>query len=91
MNEIAGKIVPPRQSALQAPDLKEKSRFIEAAAKAVDTCKPYPQLPEFAAVGGLISRRLVQAVTGEMAVKPALDTAAEETRAFLKQRGYYKT
>ncbi len=89
MDAVAGKIVPPRSGALNDPTLKDKSRYIEAAAKSVQTSKPYPQLPEFNAVGGLIARRIVQAATGEMPVKVALDTAAQETRGYLKERGYY--
>jgi ABC-type glycerol-3-phosphate transport system substrate-binding protein len=87
---IAGKIVPPRTSSLNDPTLKDKSRFVAAAAQAVASSKPYPQLPEFSAVGGLIARRIVQAVAGEMPVKAALDAAAGETKVYLAERGYYK-
>jgi ABC-type glycerol-3-phosphate transport system substrate-binding protein len=41
-------------------------------------------------VGDIITRRINQAVTGEMAVKEALDTAAKETEELLRKRGYYK-
>jgi hypothetical protein len=33
---------------------------------------------------------MVQAIVGQMEVKPALDEAAKETVAMLQQRGYYK-
>ena len=41
-------------------------------------------------MGEFITRRILQAVTGEMAVKQALDAAATETTDFLKGHGYYK-
>jgi hypothetical protein len=41
-------------------------------------------------VGLFITRRILQALTGEMAVKPALDAAASETENFLKGHGYYQ-
>ena len=50
---------------------------------------PFPALPEFYAVGEFITRRVLQAVNGEMPVKEALDAAASETEHFLKGRGYY--
>ena len=37
-----------------------------------------------------ITRRILQAVTGELPVKQALDTAGNETTEFLKGHGYYK-
>ena len=90
MREAAGLLVPPRRSLLQDPDLRAKNRFYTAAAQAIETGTPFPPLPEFYAVGEFISRRILQGVTGEMPVKQALDAAAGETTAYLKDRGYYK-
>jgi multiple sugar transport system substrate-binding protein len=90
MREAAGMLVPPRRSLLQDPDLRAKNRFYAAAGQAIETATPFPPLPEFYAVGEFISRRILQGVTGEMPVKQALDTAAGETTAYLKDRGYYK-
>lgn len=81
--------VPPRQGVLNDPQFQKDIRFYPAAAQAVKAAMPFPPLPEFYAVGEFIARRIVQAVTGEMEVKPALDAAATETENFLKQRGYY--
>lgn len=81
--------VPPREAVLNDPQLQKDIRFYPAAAEAVKSALPFPPLPEFYAVGEFIARRIVQAVTGEMEVKPALDAAATETENFLKQRGYY--
>ena len=39
---------------------------------------PFPQIPEFYAVGEFITRRVIQAVTGEMTPQKAMDTLAEE-------------
>jgi multiple sugar transport system substrate-binding protein len=90
MREAAGMLVPPRKALLNDPDLRAKNRFYPAAAQAIDTGVPFPALPEFYAVGEFISRRILQAVTGEMPTKQALDAAAGETEAYLKARGYYR-
>ncbi len=89
MREASGLTVPTRTSILNDPEMQKKNRYYPAAAAAIDTALPFPQLPEFYAVGEFIARRIVQAVTGEMEVKPALDAAATETENFLKSRGYY--
>ncbi len=52
--------------------------------------KPFPALPEFLDVGEIVTRRVLQAITGEMEVKAALDAAAEETEQFLAGKGYYQ-
>lgn len=88
--EGAALSVPPRASILDDPEMQAKHRFYPAASAAMKTNLPFPQIPEFYAVGEFITRRVIQAVTGEMAVKPALDAAAKETEDFLRGRGYYK-
>jgi ABC-type glycerol-3-phosphate transport system substrate-binding protein len=90
MRGAASLLIPPRKSLIDDPDLKQVNRFYPAALESYGTGAPAPSLPEFYAVGEFITRRILQAVTGEMAVKPALDTAADETVAFLKGHGYYK-
>jgi len=88
--EGAALSVPPRGSILNDPELQARHRFYPAASAAMKTNLPFPQIPEFYAVGEFITRRVIQAVTGEMAVKAALDAAAKETEDFLRGRGYYK-
>ena len=90
MREGAALTVPPRASVLNDPELQKKHRFYPAASAAMLTNVTFPQIPEFYAVGEFITRRVVQAVTGEMTVKAALDAAATETENFLRGRGYYK-
>ena len=90
MRGAAGLLIPPRRSLLDDPDLKQANRFYPAALASLQTGQAAPALPEFYAVGEFITRRILQAVTGEMAVKAALDTAANETTAFLKGHGYYQ-
>lgn len=90
MREGAALTVPPRRSILNDPEMQQKNRFYPAASASIETALAFPQLPEFYAVSEFIARRIVQAVTGEMAVKPALDAAAGETESFLRGRGYYK-
>ena len=89
MREASGLTVPTRTSILEDPEMQKKNRYLPGGrGPRSKTALPFPQLPEFYAVGEFIARRIVQAVTGEMEVKPALDAAAVETEAFLKGRGY---
>jgi ABC-type glycerol-3-phosphate transport system substrate-binding protein len=86
----ASLLIPPRTALLEDPELRKANRFYPAALASYDIGTPAPSLPEFYAVGEFITRRILQAVTGEMPVKQALDTAATETTDFLKGHGYYK-
>jgi multiple sugar transport system substrate-binding protein len=90
MRGAASLLVPPRKSLLDDPELRKANRFYPAALASYDSGLPAPALPEFYAVGEFITRRILQAVTGEMTVKAALDAAAVETTDFLKGHGYYK-
>jgi multiple sugar transport system substrate-binding protein len=90
MRGAASLIIPPRKSLIDDADLAKANRFYPAALASYETGTPAPSLPEFYAVGEFITRRVLQAVTGEMPVKQALDAAAAETTDFLKGHGYYK-
>src|SRR5580658_1807667 len=90
MRGAASLLIPPRTSLLDDPELRKANRFYPAALASVETGVPAPALPEFYAVGEFITRRILQAVTGEMTVKAALDAAGTETTDFLKGHGYYK-
>lgn len=90
MREAAALTVPPRQGVLRNPELAKKYRHYPAVLAALETAQPFPPLPEFYEVGEFISRRVLQAVAGEMEVKEALDAAAGETEQLLKSRGYYR-
>ena len=90
MRGAASLIIPPRTSLLNDAELRQANRFYPAALASYNTGLPAPALPEFYAVGEFITRRILQAVTGEMPVKQALDAAATETTDFLKGHGYYK-
>ena len=86
----AGLMVPTRTSLLQDPDLAKQYRFYPAALASVAVGSVSPKIPEFYSIGDFITRRILQGVTGEMAVKPALDAAATATENFLKGHGYFK-
>ena len=90
MRGAASLLIPPRKSLIDDPELLKANRFYPAALASYDVGLPAPPLPEFYAVGEFITRRILQAVSGEMAVKAALDAAAVETTNFLKGHGYYK-
>ena len=90
MRGAAAFILPPRKSVLNDPELKAKNRHYPASLVSLEVGQPFPRLPEFYEVGEFITRRVNQALTGEMEVKAALDAAAKETEELLASRGYYK-
>jgi ABC-type glycerol-3-phosphate transport system substrate-binding protein len=90
MQEGAKLLLPPRKSVLQDFDLQKQNRHWGTALEALEVAKPFPSLPEFLEVGEIVTRRVHQTLTGEMEVKQALDTAAQEVLELLAQRGYYK-
>jgi multiple sugar transport system substrate-binding protein len=87
--EAAALMVPPRESVLRDPEFAKKFRHYPGILAALETAQPFPPLPEFYEAGEFITRRVLQAVAGEMEVKAALDAAAGETEQLLKSRGYY--
>ncbi len=90
MREAAEFVLPPRRSLLNDPELRAKYRWYPAAQAALESGKPFPQIPDFLDVGEIVTRRVLQAVTGEMDTKAALDAAAKESEELLASRGYYK-
>jgi maltose-binding protein MalE len=75
---------------LNDTELRAKYRWYPAAQAALESGKPFPQIPDFLDVGEIVTRRVLQAVTGEMDTKAALDAAAKESEELLASRGYYK-
>ncbi len=90
MREAASMVLPPRRSLLNDPELQAANRHYPASLASLEIGEPFPRLPEFYEVGEFITRRVLQAITGEMEVKAALDAAASETEDLLKSRGYYQ-
>ncbi|MEZ5934482.1 MAG: extracellular solute-binding protein [Alphaproteobacteria bacterium] len=90
MREAASMILPPRRSVLNDPELQAANRHYPASLASLEIGQAFPRLPEFYEVGEFITRRVLQAITGEMEVKAALDAAAAETEELLKSRGYYQ-
>lgn len=83
--------VPTRRPVLTDPEIQAKYRWYPAITKALDAGEPLPALPEFNEAAELATKRMVQAIVGQMPVKQALDTAADEVTDLLKRRGYFKT
>jgi ABC-type glycerol-3-phosphate transport system substrate-binding protein len=88
MRGAAALMVPPRKAVLNDPEFAQRFRHYPAVLASLPSAVPFPALPEFYEVGESISRRVQQAITGEMEVKAALDAAAQETVDLLKSRGY---
>lgn len=88
MREAAGLMVPPRAPILDDPAVAEQYRWFPGVLAALETAVPFPPLAEFYELGETITRRVQQAITGEMEVKPALDAAADECTSLLRDRGY---
>ena len=66
------------------------TRWYPTVARCLDAAEPMPALPEFSETAELSTKRMVQAIVGQMPVKEALDTAAGEVTELLKRRGYFK-
>jgi len=90
MREGAQYSLPPRLSVLEDPELSEKYRWYPAAREALQTGVPFPAIPDFLDAGEIMSRYILQAVTGELETQAAMDSAAAEVEAFLAGRGYYQ-
>lgn len=90
MRGAAALTLPPRDSVLSDPALQAQFRHYPAGIAAMNSGVTFPAIPEWYAIGDLISRRVLQAVTDEMPVRQALDLAARETQDHLAQNGYYK-
>jgi ABC-type glycerol-3-phosphate transport system substrate-binding protein len=87
--EAASLSMPLRRSVLGNEELKEENRHFEAALAAIEVAEPLPGFPEFIETAEIVTRCVLQAVTGERPVKEAMDTAAVEVEALLESRGYY--
>ncbi|MDZ5699507.1 extracellular solute-binding protein [Chelativorans sp. M5D2P16] len=90
MREGARYAMPPRLSVLEDEELAKQYRWYPAARRALETGKAFPAMPDFLDVGEIVTRHILQAVTGEVEVKAALDQAAAETEELLRSRDYYK-
>jgi ABC-type glycerol-3-phosphate transport system substrate-binding protein len=81
--------VPTRRAVLNDPEIQAKYRWYPAISKALDAGEPLPSLPEFNEAAELATKRMVQAIVGQMPVKEALDAGAAEVTDLLKRRGYF--
>jgi ABC-type glycerol-3-phosphate transport system substrate-binding protein len=86
--EGAALCVPTRRSVLNDPAIQAKYRWYPAVSAALDTALPFPALPEFIETAELSTKRMVQAIVGQMPTKEALDAGAGEVSDLLKRRGY---
>lgn len=80
--------IPSRHSVLSDPEIQAANRHYRAAMETIAVAKDVPPLPEYSEVAEFLVRRVHQAMTGEMVVKEALDTAAAEVTEHLRKRGY---
>jgi ABC-type glycerol-3-phosphate transport system substrate-binding protein len=90
MREAAQLSLPLRTSVLDDPQLQKDIRFIQAARESIEVAEPLPSFPEFLETAEIVTRYVLQAVTEELPVKEAMDTAAVQTEELLESRGYYK-
>ncbi len=81
---------PTRRAVLNDPAIQAKFRWYPTVSKCLEVGEPPPALAEFNEAGELASRRIVQAIVGQMPVKAALDAGAAEVLELLTRRGYYK-
>ena len=90
MRQVADVSAPVRNTVLSDPELVKKYRFYPGLLATLKVARPLPPLPEFPQVGEIVTRHVIEAVTGSGPVKPALDAAAREVEELLKKRGYYR-
>lgn len=88
--EGASLACPTRVSALEDAELKQRFRYYSVLPTALDKGATFPKFAEFKEVSETVTRRILQAVTGEMPVKEALDVGAKEAEEFLTRRGVYR-
>ena len=80
---------PTRKAVLNDPEIQAKYRWYPAISQCLEVGQPLPDLPEFTEAAEVATKRMVQAIVGQMPVKEALDTGASEVQDLLKRRGYY--
>src|SRR5262245_16930466 len=90
MRQAADVSAPVRNAVLSDPELTRKYRFYPGLLATLKVARPLPPLPEFPQVGEIVTRHVIEVVTGSGPVKPALDAAAREVEDLLKKRGYYR-
>jgi ABC-type glycerol-3-phosphate transport system substrate-binding protein len=90
MREAAQLSLPLRTSVLNDPQLQKDIRFIRAARESIEVAEPLPAFPEFLETAEIVTRYVLQAVTDEIPVQEAMDTAAVQVEELLANRGYYK-
>jgi ABC-type glycerol-3-phosphate transport system substrate-binding protein len=81
--------MPLRRSVLTDPELAKQYRHFQPALAAIEVAEPLPGFPEFIETAEIVTRYVLQAVTGELPTKEAMDTAAVEVEELLESRGYY--
>jgi ABC-type glycerol-3-phosphate transport system substrate-binding protein len=80
---------PTCKAVLNDPEIQAKYRWYPAISQCLEAGQPLPDLPEFTEAAEVATKRMVQAIVGQMPVKEALDTGASEVQDLLKRRGYY--
>jgi ABC-type glycerol-3-phosphate transport system substrate-binding protein len=90
MRGNAANNVPTRVSLLEDEELITRYPYLTVAKAAGAAGTFFPRLPPFYSVADIVTRRVLQALTGEMGVRAALDSAANETRSYLSANGYYR-
>ncbi len=82
---------PSRSSVSGDPELVAKYRHWPAVLNTIQAgATPSPGIPEFEEITMMLTKRVAQALAGELGIKEALDLAAQESYELLKERGYYK-
>jgi ABC-type glycerol-3-phosphate transport system substrate-binding protein len=91
MKEGAQLFFPPRLKVSSDQELVEQNRHWPALVETIQAgVVQRPGFPEFEEVSNeIVTKRLAQALSGEMSIQQALDMAAEEAEEVLKEKGYY--
>jgi multiple sugar transport system substrate-binding protein len=77
-----------RRSIYKDADVEQKYPSALVADATIDTARPIPLIPEWAAVDQIIGEQVSAAFAGQKSAKEALDTAASRVATFMHDAGY---
>jgi ABC-type glycerol-3-phosphate transport system substrate-binding protein len=89
IEDFATSIMSVRSSVLNDPELGEQMRWLDAAAKTVDSgVTSNPNVPYMSLTNSLVGEILADSLAGNMSYQDALDKAEKELTATLKEQGF---
>ncbi|SFU19623.1 extracellular solute-binding protein [Mesorhizobium sp. YR577] len=82
--------VPTRVSVLGDQELLKKYPYLVAATDAARSGKYFPSMPYYGPLSEIVTRRILQVLSGEVQTREAMDLAAAEGNKYLLDNGFLK-